>query len=390
MKAKNLAILLTSLFVISSITLSTVFAGDETNPEVDDDTGDGESEFRDIDAVWFSEDEGGNHTVIHMMLAGSPPGFINWDLDTTTYDYEVYFDVDGRGYAVSVSVQYAITVGGVYIVDIPWQWEFREVTYAFGSDTVQSESTKFNFGNEDNSSATFDQQALKMEWTLHKTALGIEPGRGKELANTWAAIWNTNDLPSDGQRNPLAGVEAGVSDYAHTHYTDPGRSYQTTGIGGIDYNVILSAEEITGETPGGKPIEFLFTADNQGSHDFTVDFYNQSFDETWEVVLSVNSSTIKRGTSKTVTVTITPPKNVENGTIFVVAIGGKIHKIDGDGTVDILTPVVFTVVGLKAPEDSNENQWLKLIMDNIAIIAGVIAVIVVAIIILLVLVRRGR
>jgi hypothetical protein len=351
MKVRKTAILIIIIIFLLNLTVGFTLAGDESNPEIQDNqSGDGDTDFRDIDKAWFRDEE--NTTLIYLKLAGAPPDLGTWlgEADTTNYDYEVYFDVNGVGYAAAVQVQYAFTVAqGLFTVDQPWTWEIRK--------------------------------------EINKADLGIPPGisgAGVELKRTWAAVWDADQYPSDETRDPDT-----ASDYAHTHYTNPGRTYRITGTGGVDYTIELSADEVIKETPGGIPIEFLVRAYNNGSHEFDIEFFTGSESPGWSINLTpVSSVKIGVQNSRTLTVTVTPPKDVENNTEVYVTIEGSIKEIDGNGTFPIRDPLTLTVVGLIAPGEAEDENWWDIIMDNIAIIAGVIAVVIVAVVILGVLVRR--
>ncbi len=393
MNVKNILVLLTAQLFVFSLTIGIAIAGSENSPEVDDtigETDNPERKFRDIAAAWFKESEvDENLTIISLKLAGSPPGLMDLanNPETSTFDYEVYFDVEGTGYAVCAIIQYAASIGagtpigGVYSTEGQWVWELREVTYDANTDIIQSETSIGGVEASD-----YHSDTVILEWTVDKETIGIQSGyggRGQALVNTWAAIWNADDHSPDSERNP-----EDAWDYAHTHFTYPGLPYQITGVGGVDYNIILSCSEPLKETYGGTPVKFLVSAFNDGTHDFLVDFTFLPSDETWSIELSPNSTTINQGNTRTISVTVTPPKNVKNGTLFAVLIGGEIHEVDGDDTVDILEPLILTAIGLENPNGTGEDSIWDILMDNLAIIVGVIAIVVVAVVVLAVLIRR--
>ncbi len=388
MKAKNLAILLITIFFISSSIFGKALAGDENNPEVEDETGETtepQRGFRDIDKAWFGETN--DTLLIYMKLAGSPPSLYEFaqNIDTTAFDYEVYFDVEGQGYAVCVSIQYAFVAGTIYTFDVPWVWAVRKIIYAANTDIIQSETE-----TEGISETNYNPESVVLRWEIYKEAIGIGSGlegRGMELVNTWAAIWDANEnLPSD-QRDP----QTQAWDYAHTHRSNPGLNYRITGIGGIDYNIILSTDNYEKATFGGTPVEFLVYAKNNGTESSTVDFRAEYPDEEWTVVLSPNTTTIAKGSLRPISVTVTPPKDVENGTILILLIEGDIH-IDGGDFVPVQPPLALMVVALSPPGEGNAGGWLENFINalktNLAIIGAVIAVIVIAIIVLVILMKR--
>ncbi len=394
MNVRKFLVLLTILLFISNFTFGLALAGDQNYPEVDDDTGETpepQRQFRDIDAAWFSES---NDTIdVYMKLAGPPPSLYEFtqNIDTTTFDYEVYFDVEGVGYAVSVSIQYAFVAGTIYTFDVPWVWELREINYAMNTDIIQSETVRYNIIDDENSDAEYDPEGVILMWEVYKEDVGVGlqlEGRGQELVNTWAAVWDATENPADAQRDP----STQAWDYAHTHYSNPGLDYRVTGFGGVDYNIVLSVDGAEKVTFGGTPVEFLVHANNEGTESFTVGFFPQYSDESWSVVLSEYNITIAQGTGKTITVTVTPPKDVENGTVLIVRIEGNIHMIDGNGTVPVQPPLTLRTVALSLPDEENEGGWLEdlveMLKQNLAIIAAVIGVIVVAIIILIVLLKK--
>lgn len=380
MKVRKTAILIIIIFFLLNLTMNLVLAGTENNPEINDGTGDGDVEFRDIEKAWFGPETNSTIT-ISMKLAGAPPTFQQWtsEMDATNYDYEVYFDVNGAGYAASVRIQYAFTIAGIFTVDIPWTWEIRRVNYNLKSDVISSEAQS----NETNG----QYNNLILEWEVNKEDIGIEPGlggAGTELKKTWAAVWDADAYPEDDPRDPGSAI-----DHANTHHTNPGLIYRITGEGNVDYTIEFSAKELEKETPGGVPIEFLVSAENNGSHEFDVIFFASSEVEGWSVNLTPASFVpIGVGKSKTITVTVTPPKDVVNGTLVNIIIDGSIKMIDGNGTVPIRDPLTLRVIGLTALGEAEEEKWWDIILDNIAIIAGVIAVVIVAVVILVVLVRR--
>jgi hypothetical protein len=392
MKVKISIVLLITLFFIMGFILTPVLGGDETDPEVEDETGETNEpgrEFRDIDSAWFGPET--NDTImIYLKLAGSPPGLMDLaqTQDTTIFEYEVYFDIDGKGYAVVAIIQYAAyigagtPIGGVYATSGTWEWELRSVNYALGSDVVTSENSIDGIVSTD-----YLSSSIVIEWEVEKSAVGIKTGfegRGQMIEDTWAAVWNADENPSGGQRNP----DSQAWDYAHTHNSDPGDSYRITGKGGVDYNVILTADEIQKEAYGGSPVTFYVKAQNNGSGEVLVDFISIASDDSWSVVLDPNSTKISQGTSNTLQVEITPPRNVANGTPFAVVIGGNIRAIDGNDTVPILSPVTLSVIGLTPLDEDDEGGFLDMIMENLAIIVGAIAIVVVAIIVLAILIRK--
>lgn len=396
MNVKVSLVILIAIFMMFGFILTPVLGGDENNPEVDDETGETNEpgrEFRDIESAWFGGGEQGetNNTLrISLKMAGSPPGLMDLaqTQDTTTFEYEVYFDVNGRSYAVAAIIQYAAyigagtPIGGVYATSGTWEWELREVKYALGSDVVTSETSIDGID-----SGGYNSNGVVIWWYVEKSAIGIESGfegRGQILEETWAAVWNSDENPQGQQRNP----DSQAWDYAHTHNSDPGKSYRITGMGGVDYNVVLSTDEPLKEAYGGSPVTFYVKAMNNGSGEVLVDFTSISSDDTWSVVLDPNSTTISKGTSITLRVDITPPKDVRNGTIVVVVIGGNIHAIDGNDTVPILFPVTLTTIGLTPPDKDSEGGFMDMLMENLAIIVGAIAIVVVAIIVLVILIRK--
>jgi hypothetical protein len=392
MKVKISLVLLITFFLMFGFILTPVLGGDESNPEVDDTTGETNEpgrEFRDIESAWFGP-ETDDLITISLKLAGSPPGLMDLAQaqDTTTFEYEVYFDINGKGYAVVAIIQYAANIGastpvvGVYANSGTWDWELRSVNYALGSDIVTSETSIDGINSTD-----YYSSSVVIEWEIEKSAIGIESGfdgRGQMIVDTWAGVWNADENPSGEQRSP----ESQAWDYAHTHHSDPGEPYRITGVGGVDYNVILSADELVKEAYGGSPAIFYITAENNGSGEVLVDFNPVPSDDSWSVVLDPNSTTISKGTSITLRVEITPPRDVANGTIFMVVIGGTINAIDGNDTVPILTPVTLTAIGLTPLDEDDEGGFLDMLMENLAIIVGAIAIVIVAIIVLAILIRK--
>jgi hypothetical protein len=395
MRFKNSLILIISLIFLSSIILGTAMAGDESNPEIRDDTGEEPgSPFRDIDSAWFEENN--VSIIISLKMDGSPPGLMDLanQQDTTVYEYEVYFDVEGVSYSVCAIVQYAAYIGegtplgGVYSTSSTWTFELREINYAIGTDIIQSETTKGDVADSD-----YHGDSVVLEWEVSKESIGIgegKEGRGKELTKTWAAVWNADSdaNPPNAQRNPATQAV----DYANTHYTDPGRSYRITGYAGIDYNIVLSIENNERSTFGGTPAEFRVNVQNNGTHNFEVIFFTSEPPEDWIVVLTPNSTTIARGATRPLSVTITPPKEVSNGTVLVLNIEGNIKELEGNGTVPIAPPLSLRVIGLSPPDDSEEGQWwenlIDTIQENLFIVGGAIAIVIIAIIILVVLIKR--
>lgn len=393
MGIRDLLALLIGIFVISSITFGSVMAGDIYDPEVEDDTGETQDPtmaFRDIESAWFGE-EGEFSLNISLNLVGEPPGLM--DLanaqDTTVFEYEVYFDVEGVGYAVVCSVQYASSIGagtpigGVYSPTQTWSTELREVSYAAFTDVIQSESS---IG--DVSDFTYNSDDVILKWEVNKEDIGVLPGFdgiGQKLVNTWAAVWNVDDSPSSSQRDPLTNSW----DYAQTHHSDPGEDYRIRGIGNVDYNVELSVDESEKITYGGTPAEYLVKVYNNGSQEFTVELFADPSSETWNVSLDPKVSTIAIGTTRTIEVSVTPPKDVENGSVLAVKITGTIDLVDGNGTVAIQDSVTLTTIGLASSEE-DDNTWWDIIIDSIILIVAVILVIIVVIIILILLVIRRK
>lgn len=395
MRFNNSLILTISLFFLSSIVLGTVMAGSDVDPEISDNTGDNNgqgSQFRDIVSAWFSET---NKTVlIHMKMDGSPPGLMDLanQQDTTVYEYEVYFDVEGKSYAVAAMVQYAAyigegtPIGGVYSTHSTWDWELREINYALGTDIINSESSAGGVAD-----TNYNPSEVIMQWEVNKESIGIGEdilGRGQELTNTWAAVWNADSAPSDSQRDPHTQSD----DWANTHHSNPGRNYRITGFSGIDYNIILSIENDHRETFGGTPAEFLVKVRNNGTHNFVVNFFSSEPPADWQVTLTPNSTTIAKGATRSLSVIITPPKKVANGTTESFRLEGSIKELEGNGTVPISPPLTLKVTALSSSEESEDGAWwenlAETIRDNIVIVGGAIVVVIIAIIILVILIRR--
>jgi hypothetical protein len=374
-------------------------AGDEINPEVDDDTGDAGdgsepgNQFRDIDAAWFGESN--TSVEIYMKMAGSPPGLMDLvnNPDTTTFEYEIYFDVEGESFAVVAIIQYAAyigegtPIGGVYSTESTWDWELRGVNYALGTDIIQSETT---IGGLSDSSFTESDVILKLDVSKEDIGIGEgAEGRGQLLTNTWAGIWNANDNPSDGQRDPTQQA----FDYAHTYNSNPGRTYRLTGYGGIDYAIELSTDNGEKETFGGTPVEFVVKAHNNGTHAFEVKFFTSEPPVGWTVAFDRNTTTVPRDATQLIQVTITPPKDVANGTVQNFIIEGDIQEVEGgNSTVPVDPPLKLTVVALKASGESEDGAWWENLMDtikdNILIVGGAIAIVIIALVILVILVKR--
>ncbi|UCF09043.1 MAG: hypothetical protein JSW28_05000 [Thermoplasmata archaeon] len=390
MGKRYLWVLITVSILAFTMAFPTVMGGDQYDPEVEDDIGDSEDpamQFRDIEAAWLGG-EGNTTLEIALKLVGEPPGLADLASaqDTATFDYEVYFDVGGTGYAVVAEIQYAAyigagtPIGGVYSPTQTWEMELRQVTYATFTDIIQDETPVETIDDFD-----FDGEQAIITWTITKESIGVLngfEGRGTELSNTWAAVWDLTDNPSNTQRDPLT-----AWDHGQTHYTDPGRTYRIRGEGSVDYNVELSVDEDEKTTYGGTPAEFIVYVRNNGTNEFTVDLYANYGDEDWNVTMNPTSSTIAQGQTRTVSVSVTPPKDVENGTELVVSITGEILQVEGNGTVPIQDAVTLRVIGL-SPEDKNEDDLWDLIMEYLAVIAAVVGIVIVAIIILIVLVRR--
>lgn len=393
MKFKYSMILIITLFFLSSIILGTVYAGDDLNPEIDDDTDEQPGNpFRDIVSAWFSETN--DTVIIKLMMAGSPPGLMDLanQQDTTIYEYEVYFDVEGTSYAACAIIQYAAYIGegtplgGVYSTDSSWEWELREVNYAQGTDIIQSETVLGSIAGSD-----YDSETVVLMWEIDKEQIGIGEkieGRGQLLENTWAAIWNTDDVSSDEQRDP----KTQSWDYANTHHSNPGKTYRIIGFGGIDYNIVLSTDQNEKSTFGGTPVDFLVNARNNGTHNFKVFLFTGDPPDGWTVEIIPNATTIVRGANRPISVTVTPPKDVVNNTTIFIKIEGNIEDIEGNGTIPVDPPLTLTIVGLSAPGDNEEKPWWENLVDtikeNILIVGGAIAVVIIAIIILAILIRR--
>ncbi|MHA2281178.1 MAG: NEW3 domain-containing protein [Promethearchaeota archaeon] len=393
MKFVNSMIIIITLLFLSSIILGTAFAGDDLNPEVDDDTDEQPGNpFRDIVSAWFSESN--TTVIIKLMMAGSPPGLMDLanNPDTTIYEYEVYFDVEGTSYAVAAIIQYAAYIGdgtplgGVYSTDSSWDWELREINYAQGTDIIQSETVLGSISTSD-----YDSESVVLGWEIDKEQIGIGEGfdgRGQLIENTWAAIWNTEDASSGSQRDP----KTQSWDYANTHHSNPGRTYRITGFGGVDYNIILFTDENKKAAFGGTPVGFLVNAKNNGTHNFQVVFFSSEPPEGWTVEINPNSTTIAKGANRPISVLVTPPKDVVNDTSISIKIEGNIRDIEGNGTIPVDPPLTLTIIGLSTPGVNEEKPWWENLIDtikeNILIVGGAIAVVIIAIIILAILIRR--
>ncbi len=403
---KHLSVIFT-LIMLTGI-LFGIASGEENDPEIVDeggttDTDDPSKQFQNIDKVWFHDEE--NDTFqITMKLAGAPhdlrtlyeSGQIrNW----TNYDYEIYFTVGKTTYAASVRIRYAVylgagtPIGGIISPDINWDWEVRNVSYASPySDDISSESVSTDLGDGEHDYTQSSEETL-LTWVINKEWVGVPDdveGRGYVLNDPWAAVWNADDNP-EGQKRKFNSAW----DTANSH-TNPGRDYQIKG-GAVAYLIWLSTSNSEKSTYAGEPAEFFIDARNNGSNDFTVDFtYLYSGGNGWTVQLDPANLTIAKDTTRTFRVLVTPPEDVVNGTTVVVTIGGNIHKVNGgtNETVPIHNQgkVDLRVTALeKEPEEEESSilgAFLEALMNNISIVAGLIAAVVLIIIIIAILKRR--
>lgn len=394
--------------ILLTVVLFGIASGEENDPEIVDeggttDTSDPSKQFQNIDKVWF-HDEDNKTFQITMKLAGAPHDLrtlyeagqiMNW----TNYDYEIYFTVGKSTYAASVRIQYAVylgagtPLGGIISLDINWDWEIRNISYASPySDDISSESESNNLGDGEHEYTQSSEETL-LTWTIDKNWVGVDydvDGRGYVLSDTWAAVWDADANPENQKRKFNS-----AWDTANSH-TNPGRDYPIKG-GSVAYLIWLSTSNSEKATYAGEPAEFHIDARNNGSSDFNVDILASPIGANgWIVKLDPANLTIEKDTTRTFKVLVTPPEDVVNGTTVVVTIGGNIHKING-GTNDTVPihdqgMVTLKVTGLEKEPEEDETSILEAFMDalmnNISIVAGLIAAVVLIIIIVAILKRR--
>ncbi len=369
--SRGLSLLMILLMLVSLS--APVLGGDIDDPEVTDDTGSGDApeDFKDIDSAWFG-DEGNQTLGIRLRVVGPPISFLEGlgQQDTTPIEYEVYFDVDGNNYAVSVEIPYArATLAGAVLGTYSWSWSLKTVKYATGNNIESEDSV-----SGATVTGTYDYEDDVIEFEINKEDIEVEDGsegRNTKIENPWVAVWNAETHPDNEERDLSDALDYGMT------RSSPGRTYTITG-GELDFwEIMLSTEENRKTVQLGESVEFIVVVFNNSTVGADVNMTVAFAATGWTVNAGPTPLFIENGEESTkFKVTVSPPADVKNGSALSITVRSEIN-VEGNGDVDQIVLTVTALVEEVVVVESVVDKYMNYIIAAIAII--IILVIIMAV-----------
>jgi hypothetical protein len=211
-----------------------------------------------------------------------------------------------------------------------------------------------------------------LQLAVDKATIG-SPNQGDVIEHMWAAAYF---LPRGGSREV---VDEALS------YEFPGRAYTIRGQYTQLYDVRLSAQNATIQSPNNAVVTFNITIRSQSTTDVEVNLTNKTLPAgyfvNWSRTMPI---VVPEGGSIEVLLMVTVPENATNGTEVMVIVWGEYQTEEGtDLTTDnlnLLIQVRFIPTRPPVVDKSIPAQILDWIKENtmvvtLIIIAGVIAVV---------------
>jgi hypothetical protein len=343
------------------------FAGDSSDPEMADASGDsvGDVASKDLVAGWLTNE---TETTVDLVLdlAALDPftPYAEWQNLPVIY-YEFFFDVNTPQGTGSFSAKATIPVHGPLAAFS--MFELLQVNYSSAGAVVAETSVNTLNGAYQVASST-------ISFTVDKSLVG-DPGRGDTISGIWGRVQSAS------QRN--AG-DAITADVMMSHLA-PGKDFVLSG-GITFYSITVSANVTSTNATPDDPARFIITITSAPESDKTanVSLRNSSaLPANWTMSSDRAVYIVGPGESVTGTVTITPGGNVTNITRRVT-VGGQfrddqdqLRSTDNTVTLSITVPLATGPGGGGGGGGGGstkaDNAWV-----GAAIGVGVVAAIILA------------
>lgn len=312
---QKLGLAMAGALVLAAALLVPVATASEAQPEITDVKGDAISgkDSRDLTAAFFHTET--NDTFKVSINLTSLESYTNPNdlINAPTTEYEVYFSVSDANFAVACRVPVHGPLGFTI------QFEIRSVSYG-NNTTAESQLATLSGG-------TYDVNAHLITWTVQKTLLGGNLTAGTHLSRTWAAVYNKN-FGDSARRIEDRGPNAGY-----------GKDYVIRGAAGAEIvRVELTADSLTQPCAPNDPAVFRISVYNNGTSQVSVDFFNGTVDKRgWTVTLSLETNvTLLANATRTLTVTVSCPRDAANRTSVTVSLYGKARAGNQTANTNIL------------------------------------------------------
>ncbi len=349
MKAARTLVLFSALLLVALLTAAmAAYAGDSEDPEVGDDSGDSTTgrDSHDIVAAWVQDEDNGTVSFrLRMTALDAISPRDDW-LSLPTSIYEYYFSVGKNDYALRATVPVhgpfaALANFNLYTV------EYGDVGNMTYSD-VGGITGQYLINDGD------------LSLTVDKADIG-SPDKGDLMEHMWAAVYFQ---PRGGSREE---VDSALS------YDHPGRTYIFRGQYTQLYDVRLSAENSTIESPNNAVATFNITIKSQSTTDVEVNMTNRSLSAGYFVNWSRSMPVpVPEGDSVSFFLLVTVPENATNGTNINVILKGVYLTEEGveleTDDLNLLLQVRF-IPPKKPKEDRSIPQIiLDFMRDNIWVV----------------------
>ena len=324
--------------VLAATLLVPVATATPAQPEITDVSGDSISrkDSRDLTGAYFHTETNDSFMVslnLTSLESYTNPGDLP---DVPTTEYEVYFSLSDDNFAVACRVPVHGPLGFTI------QFDIRSVSY--GNNTTVEASLSTLAG------CTYSVSEHLITYMVAKTHF-TNLTAGTHLTKTWAAVYSKNFQDPERHiedRGPNSGY---------------GKDYVIRGTSGTEIlDVKLTAENATQPCAPNAPAEFKITVYNAGTSQVTVDFFNGTLEETgWIVVLGLETNvTLLSNATRTLTVTVTCPRNAANRTTVTVSVYGKVRAGSQNATTNI---VYLTATVNYIPPKPAAEQWYQPILN---------------------------
>jgi hypothetical protein len=299
---RKIGLAMAGALVLAAALLVPVAGASEAQPEITDPSGDAYSrkDSRDLTTAYFHTETNDTFKITMNLTSLETYTTPNEIPNAPTTEYEVYFSVANSNFAVACKVP----VHGPFGMTI--QFDIRSVSYG-NNTTAESQIATLSGGN-------YDPTAHLITWLVQKNLLGGNLTAGTHLTKTWAAVYNKN-FGDTSRRIEDRGPNAGY-----------GRDYIIRGAPGAEIiKVELTAESRSEQCAPNDPAVFKISVYNNGTSQVSVDFFNSTPDKKgWTVVLGLETNvTLLANATRTLTVTVTPPRDAANKTSVTISISGK-------------------------------------------------------------------
>jgi len=322
--------------VLAATLLVPVATATPAQPEITDVSGDSISrkDSRDLTGAYFHTETNDSFMVslnLTSLESYTNPGDLP---DVPTTEYEVYFSQGDDNFAVACRVPVHGPLGFTI------QFDIRSVSY--GNNTTVEASLSTLAG------CTYSVSEHLITYMVAKTHF-TNLTAGTHLTKTWAAVYSKNFQDPERHiedRGPNNGF---------------GKDYVIRGTADSEIlDVKLNADNATQPCAPNAPAEFKITVYNAGTSQVTVDFFNGTVEPGWTVELGLETNvTLLPNATRTLTVTVTCPRNAANRTSVTISVYGKVRA----GSQNTTTNIVYltATVNYIPPKVVEDSFWVKLV-----------------------------